>query len=153
MKKAMLRASPAPLVLAVVLAACSGRFPWSMHIPAEVRAPSIAGVVEESTQLPNGQWEYRLSNGQTLEVDYDRATSLLGGPSLGRLLLAGEDPDGRQWVAGVSLSTAGGRPPGCFDFPAQGRDNDGWIETTSGFRLKKAHDFSDWRNPKSDEYI
>ena len=130
--------------LLVILATLSaGCFKYSVSIPADLRTPDMASVVEAKTQLPNGHWQYQLANGQTLEIDYDQTTSLLGGPDAGRLLLAGTDPDGRQWVAGVRRSTSVDSPPGCFDFPAQGRASDGWIETESGFRLPKAAGFSD----------
>lgn len=135
------------VILATLVAGC---FKYSVDIPADLRTPSLASVVEATTQLANGHWQYQLANGKTLEIDYDQTASLLGGPGVDELLLAGTDPDGRQWVAGVRRSTAIGRPPGCFDFPAQGRANGGWIETESGFRLPKAADFSDPRDNPSD---
>lgn len=112
-----------------------------LHFPAQMRTPTTAGVVSESTQLPNGDWQYRLADGQALEIDYDHTTSLLGGPQIRRLLLAGTDPDGRPWVAGVSPWDAAGRPEGCFWLPSQGRQIDRWIDTTAGLRLPKAGHF------------
>lgn len=77
---------------------------------------------------------------------------LLGGePLAGELLLAGTDPDGRQWVAGVSGDWPG-RPEGCYLFPAQGRAAGDWIETTTGFRLPKSSAFADARSPRSAEF-
>ena len=141
-----------PLVfLLPLLASCGG----TVDIPANLRTPEVAGVVVEAVRLPDGRrWRYTLADGQTLDVDYDQTMSLLGGPQIGRLLLAGTDPDGRRWVAGVSLSgSAGiGRPPGCFDFPDQGRARDGWIETNGGYRLPKAADFRDMRDSPNDEF-
>lgn len=134
------------LVIAVVLLVGCGP-----NIPASLRTPSVAGVVEESTRLPNGHWEYRLKGDQTLEVDYDRTTSLLAGPDVGRLLLAGADPEGRQWVAGISGDWPG-RPEGCYLFPAQGRSVGDWIETTTGFRLPKSSAFVDARSRRSAEF-
>lgn len=137
------------ILLVLLPAGCGG----TVDIPATLRTPEVAGVVVEIVRLPDGgRWRYRLADGQTLEVDYDQTTNLLGGPQIGRLLLAGTDPDGRRWVAGVSLSTAIGRPPGCFDFPDQGRASDGWIETNGGFRLPKAADFYDSRDNPDDEF-
>jgi len=124
------------IVLAVLVVGCG----VSVHIPANLRTPAIVGVVEASTQLTGGNWSYRLKTGQTLEINYDATTSLLGGPQIGRLLLAGEDPDGRQWVAGLRPSTDV-TEPGCFLLDGVGRDAGQWIETSSGFRLPKAANF------------
>lgn len=88
---------------------------------------------------------------RSVTVDYQEAESLLGGPAVGRLLLAGVDSDGRQWVAGVSKASPG-LPEDCFFLPSQGRVAGEWIETTSGFRLKKAPQFVDVRDPASDEF-
>jgi hypothetical protein len=97
--------------------------------------------VEESSRLADGSGVYRLIDGQTVEVDYGRTSTLLGGePLVGELLLAGMDPDGRQWVAGIEIG-APGRPSGCFWLPSQGRLVGGWIDTTAGFRLTKAAKF------------
>jgi hypothetical protein len=135
--------------LIALIAGCTDSFPWSVRIPDNLRTPSIAGVVTDSAQLPNGHWQYRLTDGETLEVDYDETESLLGGPDTGRLLLFGVDPAGGQWIAGVSGDWPG-RPSGCYLFPAQGRAVDGWIETNSGFRLPKAARFDDRRDNPED---
>jgi hypothetical protein len=66
---------------------------------------------------------------------------LLGGePIVGELLLLGSDPDGGQWVAGLSLSP-NVNEPGCFWLTVDGRDAGDWIESTNGLRLPKASDF------------
>ena len=138
------------ILLGALAAACD---PWAVNIriPANLRTPSIAGIVEDEAQLPNGHWQYRLADGQTLEIDYDQTTSLLGGPHLGYLLLAGTDSDGGRWVAGVEGDWPG-RPPGCLLLPDQGRADDGWIETVDGFRLPKAADFHDFRGNPDDTF-
>lgn len=140
----------AGIALALLLVAGCGD---SINIPDNLRTPTVAGVVEESTQLPNGHtWAYRLADGQTLEIDYDQTASLLGGPQDGRLLLAGTDPDGRKWVAGI-VGDQPARPAGCFLTRGQGRANDGWIETESGWRFPKAANFVDARDQPTDEFF
>jgi hypothetical protein len=134
------------VLLAALLASCTG----SVHVPSELRTPSVVGVVEGFVRQPDGRDRYELLNGQSLEIDYDETENLLGGPEVGWLLLFGTDPDGGQWIAGVSLSTTLGRPTGCFLHPAQGRAVDGWIETSSGFRLPKAAGFRDPRDHPTD---
>jgi hypothetical protein len=134
------------LALAVILAGCGG-----LRIPGDLRTPSVAGVVDEVTRLPDGGVTYRLANGKTAEIASQRDILLGGDPLVGELLLAGTDPDGSQWVAGVSGDWPG-RPPGCFLFPARGRLNAGWIDTTDGFRLPKATDFRDARARPDEEY-
>jgi hypothetical protein len=134
-------------VLAVVLAGCGG-----VSIPGDLRTPSVAGVVDEVTRLPDGGVTYRLANGKTAEIASQRDILLGGDPLVGELLLAGTDPDGSQWVAGVSLSNAPDRPPGCFLVPGRGRLNADWIETTGGFRLPKAAAFRDARARPEDDF-
>jgi len=140
-----------PLVLLLLLlTGCGG----TVDIPATLRTPEVAGVVVEIVRLPNGGRVYRLANGARADIPSQKEVLLGGEPLVGELLLAGTDPDGRRWVAGVSLSgSAGiGRPAGCFDFPGQGRARDGWIETNGGFRLPKAADFRDMRDNPNDEF-
>jgi hypothetical protein len=137
-------------LLALLLSGCLASFPWSGDVPDNLRTPMIASVVEAAEQLPNGHWVYRLRDGQTLEIDYDETTSLGGGPGVGRLLLAGTDPDGRRWVHGLPLAPTIGRPAGCFEMGGYGRAVDGWIETAGGWRLRKAADFLDRRGDSDD---
>ena len=122
-------------MLAVVLAGCGG-----LDIPADLRTPSVIGVVEEVTELPDGGETYRLANGQTADVASHKEILLGGEPIVGELLLLGSDPDGGQWVAGVSPSPHANEP-GCFWLPGTGRDANDSIETTGGLRLPKATDF------------
>ena len=130
------------MVLAVVLAGCGG-----VSIPGDLRTPSVAGVVDEVTRLPDGGVTYRLANGKTAEIASQRDILLGGDPLVAELLLAGTESNGRQWVAGLSGDWLG-RPAGCFLFLARGRNNAGWIETTHGWRLPKATDFRDaWARP------
>ncbi len=103
------------------------------------RVPTAAGVVEEVTRLPDGGRSYRLAGGTSVAVPSQKQVLLGGEPIVGELLLAGTDPDGRQWVAGLSRSPNG--EPGCFWLANNGRDSDGWIETHDGFRLPKAVGF------------
>lgn len=139
------RLAPLAALLGVLLAGCG---PLFLDIPADLRTPSVAGVVEEITRLAGGRDVYRLRNGQRVEVDYDRTSNLLGGPAVGWLLLAGTDPEGRQWIAGVSPSGSSNEP-GCYRLPSAGRDAGAWIETTGGFRLPKAPDFA----PRSSYWV
>ena len=139
-------------MLAVLLAACTGSLPWMVHIPSDLRTPETAGVVQTVAQLPDGRKSYRLKAGETVYIAHQKQVLLGGEPLAGELLLAGTDPDGRQWVAGVELSRSLDRPQGCYDFPAQGRMNDGWIETTSGFRLPIAPGFHDPRDRQDDVF-
>lgn len=117
-----------------------------INIPASLRTPTIAGVVDAATQLPDGRWRYQLGNGQVVDIDYDQTTKPdYGGPDVGRLLLWGVDPDGRAWVLGVSLEPTWA--PGCFRMYPPGRGNRDWIETNSGYRLRKSPNFRDTRSP------
>jgi len=151
MEQPRLRRVPLLMIVVMLLGACTDSFPWSVHIPADVRTPSSAGVVEEITSLPDGGRTYRLQSGESVEIPSQKLVLLGGEPLVGELFLAGEDPDGRQWVAGVETGPPG-LPAGCFFYRSPGRAVGAWIETASGFRLKKAPDFTDVRNPKSDEY-
>jgi hypothetical protein len=124
------------LVLAVLAAGCG----VSVHIPANLRTPSVIGVVAEVTQLRDGRSVYRLEGGRTTDIA-SQETILLGGePVVGELLMSGTDPDGRQWVAGLRPSDIVGEP-GCFRLASSGRDAGDWIETSAGFRLPKAATF------------
>lgn len=136
------------ILLVLLLAGCGG----TVDIPATLRTPEVAGVVVEAVRLPDGGRAYRLADGASADIPSQKEVLLGGEPLVGELLLAGTDPDGRRWVAEISLSTAIGRPPGCFDFPDQGRARDGWIETNSGFRLPRASDFTDARDYPNDEF-
>ena len=81
-----------------------------------------------------------LSDGATAEIASQKTILLGGEPIVGELLLAGTDPDGRQWVAGVPASSFVNLPD-CFWLASRGRDAGDWIETTAGFRLAKAPGF------------
>jgi hypothetical protein len=126
----------AALIVCVVATLAGCVLPGSTAL----RTPSVTGVVEEVGQLPDGGKSYRLVGGSSVDVA-SQAQVLLGGePVVGELLLAGADPDGRQWVAGVGLSPIAS-DSGCFWFTSNGRDADsGWVET-GGFRLRKGAQF------------
>jgi hypothetical protein len=120
------------VVIACVLATLAG-------CSSSSRVPTAAGVVEEVTRLPDGGRSYRLADGASVVIASQKLVLLGGEPLIDELLLAGTDPDGRQWVAGLTRSPNG--EPGCFWFTNNGRDSDGWIETYDGFRLPKAVGF------------
>jgi len=126
----------AVIVLALLLAGCGG----SVHIPAELRTPTIAGVVEQSSQQPDGGKTYVLTDGATVEIASQKTILLGGEPIVGELFLAGTDPDGRQWVAGLEPSPNTNEPD-CFRLATTGRDAGHWIETSAGFRLPMAATF------------
>ncbi len=147
----ILRRASSMGLLTLLLTGCISSFPWSGHIPDNLRTPTIASVIEAEEQLPNGHWVYQLRDGQNLEIDYDDTTNLRNGePKVGDLLLTGTDPDGGRWVLPVSPATAIGRPAGCFMMGGYGRSADGWIETAAGWRLHKAADFRDTRDQPDD---
>jgi hypothetical protein len=135
----------APVCLAVALVAIVGALagcgPARPAIPESLRTPGIAGVVLDIEETPDGGETYSLENGQLAQIASQKTVLLGGEPLVGELLLSGTDPDGRQWVAGVSPWDAAGRPEGCFWLPSQGRLVSGWIDTTAGFRLPKAAGF------------
>lgn len=139
------------LLLTLLVAACTDSLPWSVHVPADLLTPLVAGVVEEISRLPDGRVSYRLKNGETVIVASQKDVLLGGEPLIDELLLTGIEPSGGEWIAGVSGDWPG-RPSGCFLFPAQGRANDGWIETNGGFRLPKAADFYDARDHPDDVF-
>jgi len=120
------------VAIAGVFATLAGGSPSS-------RVPTAAGVVEEVTPLPDGGRSYGLADGTSVVIASQKQVLLGGEPLVGELLLAGTDPDGRHWVAGLSRSSNG--EPGCFWFTNNGRGSDGWIETYDGFRLPKAVGF------------
>jgi hypothetical protein len=126
----------AAILLAMLMAGCGG----SVHIPANLRIPTAVGVVENVAQLRDGRSIYRLEDGQTVEIASQKSILLGGEPIVGELLMTGTDPDGRQWIAGLSPSP-NTNEPGCFDLPTSGRDAGSWIETSAGFRLPKAATF------------
>lgn len=129
------------LALVALVGALAGCGPARPAIPESLRTPSIAGVVLDIEETPDGGETYRLENGQLAQIASQKTVLLGGEPLVGELLLAGTDPDGRQWVAGVEPSRALDRPEGCFWLPSQGRLVNGWIDTTAGFRLQSAADF------------
>ena len=103
-------------------------------------APSVAGVVVEVARLPDGGVTYGLQNGESVEIPSQKRVLLGGEPLVGELLLAGSEPDGSQWVAGVSQSP-NANDSGCFWLTSNGKDVADQIETTDGIRLRKASDF------------
>jgi len=121
-----------------------------LHFPPELRTPTVAGVVEDLVRPAEGGETYRLEGGQVVQLPSQKTVLLGGEPLVGELLLAGSDPDGRQWVAGVEPWGAAGRPDGCFWLRSQGRPVDGWIETTAGFRLPKATGFDPGYSPNNE---
>jgi hypothetical protein len=137
------RAVLSTALLALISAGCTFSLPWEVHSPTTLRSPAIAGVVVSQERLPNGHWREELTDGQTVDIDVDHADVLLGGPQVGRLLLAGTDPDGRQWVAGVIVAGWIHTSPPCYQLVGRGRDGGDVIATESGFLLHKAPDFED----------
>ena len=122
----------AVIVCVSIVAVLAGWGPFSRAS----RAPTVTGVVEKVTRLPDGGRSYRLADGSSVVIASQKNVMLGGEPLVGELLLAGMDPDGRQWIAGIARSP--NREPHCFWFANNGRDSNGWIETSDGFRLRKS---------------
>lgn len=137
---------PALLVgLATMLVGCA------LLSPRPVRTPSTSGVVDAITRLQDGGTSYRLQNGDSVVIPGQKEVLLGGEPLVGELLLSGTDSDGSTWVAGVSQG-APGLPDGCFFLPSQGHADGEWIETSTGFRLRKAATFVDPRDADGDDF-
>jgi hypothetical protein len=119
------------LVLAVFLVGCD------LLSARHVRTPSVSGVVEDVTRLPDGGVTYGLDSGESVVIPSQKHVLLGGEPLVGELLLSGEDPDGSRWVAGVGQNPNESNS-GCFWLTTNGHDAGDGIETSDGFRLPRA---------------